>query len=144
MVRDSVALHRGSDAKFIRHYEGTTEELIAPLAGSACLEPTSGDTRRGLNNVAYGLIMQELGRAIPACGFASVQSGLVMPHLRLGDEDKSVAARWRGNHQRSLLSGLQTTAACSPRASTAVRDQRFQAWITSRVSGSPSCENWTK
>ena len=54
----------------------------------------------GLNNVAYGLIMQELERGDSGVrSFASVQGALVMyPDLRLrlrGAEEDSGCPRWR-------------------------------------------------
>lgn len=70
-------------------------ELIPEIAEMGLLGPTFDDYGcAGLNNVAYGLIMQELERGDSGIrSFASVQSGLVMfpIHRYGGDEQKQ---RW--------------------------------------------------
>ena len=76
-------------------HERFPTELIPEMAELGLFGPTFEDYGcAGLNNVAYGLIMQELERGDSGVrSFASVQSGLVMfPIHRFGsDEQKS---RW--------------------------------------------------
>jgi glutaryl-CoA dehydrogenase len=76
-------------------HERFPSELIPEMAELGLFGPTLEDYGcAGLNNVAYGLIMQELERGDSGVrSFASVQSGLVMfPIHRFGsDEQKS---RW--------------------------------------------------
>lgn len=70
-------------------------ELIAEMAGLGLFGPTLHDYGcAGLNNIAYGLIMQELERGDSALrSFASVQSGLVMyPIDRYGSDEQK--QRW--------------------------------------------------
>jgi glutaryl-CoA dehydrogenase len=77
-----------------RHYrEGTFPmDLVGPMAElglfGATLPPEFGGA--GMNNVAYGLVMQELERGDSAVrSFASVQSALVMyPIFRYGSESQ--------------------------------------------------------
>ena len=63
----------------------------------------------GLNNVAYGLIMQELERGDSGIrSFASVQGALVMypiSHLRLRGAAEALAAASRQRRRRSAVSG---------------------------------------
>jgi glutaryl-CoA dehydrogenase len=70
-------------------------ELIPEMAEMGLLGPTiEGYGCAGLNNVAYGLIMEELERGDSGLrSFASVQSGLVMyPILAYGSDDQK--ERW--------------------------------------------------
>ncbi len=95
MVRDSVRSFIEVEAmpKFMEHYENGTfpKELIAPLAELGVFGANiHGYECAGLNNVAYGLMMQELERGDSGLrSFASVQSGLVMyPIYAFGDEEQ--------------------------------------------------------
>jgi glutaryl-CoA dehydrogenase len=95
MVRDSVRSFIEEEAmpKFMEHYEKGTfpKELITPLAELGVFGANiQGYECAGLNNVAYGLIMQELERGDSGLrSFASVQSGLVMfPIYAYGDEEQ--------------------------------------------------------
>jgi glutaryl-CoA dehydrogenase len=95
MVRDSVRSFIEEEAmpKFMEHYEKGTfpKELVAPLAELGVFGANiQGYECAGLNNVAYGLIMQELERGDSGLrSFASVQSGLVMyPIDAFGDEEQ--------------------------------------------------------
>jgi glutaryl-CoA dehydrogenase len=95
MVRDSVRafIQEEALAKFMEHYEKGTfpKELIAPLSELGVFGANiQGYECAGLNNVAYGLIMQELERGDSGLrSFASVQSGLVMyPIHAFGDEEQ--------------------------------------------------------
>jgi glutaryl-CoA dehydrogenase len=70
-------------------------ELVSEMAGLGLFGPTLQDYGcAGLNNIAYGLIMQELERGDSALrSFASVQSGLVMyPIDHYGSEEQK--QRW--------------------------------------------------
>jgi glutaryl-CoA dehydrogenase len=84
MVRDSVRTFIQDEAmpKFMEHYEKGTfpKELVQPLADLGVFGANiQGYECAGLNNVAYGLMMQELERGDSGLrSFASVQSGLVM------------------------------------------------------------------
>jgi len=84
MVRDTVRafVEEEALAKFMEHYERGTfpSELIAPMASLGIFGATiDGYGCAGVNNVAYGLMMQELERGDSGLrSFASVQSGLVM------------------------------------------------------------------
>jgi glutaryl-CoA dehydrogenase len=95
MVRDSVRSFIEEEAlpKFMEHYEKGTfpSELVQPLADLGVFGSTiHGYECAGLNNVAYGLIMQELERCDSGLrSFASVQSGLVMyPIYAFGDDEQ--------------------------------------------------------
>jgi glutaryl-CoA dehydrogenase len=99
MVRDSVRSFIEEEAmpKFMEHYEKGTfpKELVAPLAELGVFGANiQGYECAGLNNVAYGLIMQELERGDSGLrSFASVQSGLVMyPIYAFGDEEQK--SKW--------------------------------------------------
>jgi glutaryl-CoA dehydrogenase len=99
MVRDSVRSFIEEEAmpKFMEHYENGTfpKELIAPLAELGVFGANiQGYECAGLNNVAYGLMMQELERGDSGLrSFASVQSGLVMyPIYAFGDEEQK--SKW--------------------------------------------------
>jgi len=95
MVRDSIRSFIEEEAlpKFMEHYEKGTfpSELVKPLAELGVFGSTiHGYECAGLNNVAYGLIMQELERCDSGLrSFASVQSGLVMyPIYAFGDDEQ--------------------------------------------------------
>jgi glutaryl-CoA dehydrogenase len=95
MVRDSVRAFIQEEAmpKFMEHYEKGTfpRELIQPLADLGVFGANiHGYECAGLNNVAYGLMMQELERGDSGLrSFASVQSGLVMyPIHAFGDDEQ--------------------------------------------------------
>jgi glutaryl-CoA dehydrogenase len=95
MVRDSIRSFIEDEAlpKFMEHYEKGTfpAELVKPLAELGVFGSTiHGYECAGLNNVAYGLIMQELERCDSGLrSFASVQSGLVMyPIHAFGDDEQ--------------------------------------------------------
>ena len=95
MVRDTIRGFIEEEAlpKFMEHYEKGTfpAELVQPLAELGVFGSTiHGYECAGLNNVAYGLIMQELERCDSGLrSFASVQSGLVMyPIYAFGDEEQ--------------------------------------------------------
>jgi glutaryl-CoA dehydrogenase len=99
MVRDSVRSFIEEEAmpKFMEHYEKGTfpKELIQPLAELGVFGANiQGYECAGLNNVAYGLMMQELERGDSGLrSFASVQSGLVMyPIYAFGDEEQK--SKW--------------------------------------------------
>jgi len=84
MVRDTVRslVEERAMPVFMDHYENGTFpiELVKPLAELGVFGATiHGYGCAGLNNVAYGLMMQELERCDSGLrSFASVQSGLVM------------------------------------------------------------------
>lgn len=84
MVRDSVRAFVEKDALplFMTHYENGTfpAELIEPMGELGIFGPTiEGYGCAGVNNVCYGLMMQELERGDSGLrSFASVQSSLVM------------------------------------------------------------------
>ncbi|MCH7548231.1 MAG: acyl-CoA dehydrogenase family protein [Candidatus Krumholzibacteriota bacterium] len=84
MVRDTVRSFVEEEAlpKFMEHYEKGTfpTELIRPMADLGIFGATiNGYECAGVNNVAYGLMMQELERGDSGLrSFASVQSALVM------------------------------------------------------------------
>lgn len=95
MVRDTIRSFIEEEAlpKFMEHYEKGTfpSELVQPLAELGVFGSTiHGYECAGLNNVAYGLIMQELERCDSGLrSFASVQSGLVMyPIYAFGDDEQ--------------------------------------------------------
>jgi glutaryl-CoA dehydrogenase len=95
MVRDTIRGFIEEEAlpKFMEHYENGTfpSELVQPLAELGVFGSTiHGYECAGLNNVAYGLIMQELERCDSGLrSFASVQSGLVMyPTHAFGDDEQ--------------------------------------------------------
>jgi len=95
MVRDTIRSFIEEEAlpKFMEHYEKGTfpSELVQPLAELGVFGSTiQGYECAGLNNVAYGLIMQELERCDSGLrSFASVQSGLVMyPIYAFGDDEQ--------------------------------------------------------
>ena len=95
MVRDSVRAFIQDEAmpKFMEHYEQGTfpKELVQPLADLGVFGANiHGYECAGLNNVAYGLMMQELERGDSGLrSFASVQSGLVMyPIHAFGDDEQ--------------------------------------------------------
>lgn len=76
-------------------HERFPSELVPAMAELGLFGPTFHDYGcAGLNNVAYGLIMQELERGDSGVrSFASVQSGLVMfPIHRYGSEEQK--QRW--------------------------------------------------
>jgi glutaryl-CoA dehydrogenase len=82
---------------FTEHYENGTfpAELVRPMAELGVLGSTMKDYGgAGLNNVAYGLMMQELERGDSGLrSFASVQSALVMwPIHEFGSEEQK--QRW--------------------------------------------------
>ena len=108
MVRDAV--RDWVEAEFLpvvteHHRAGTFPMALAPKLGELGVfgATLQGYGCAGLNNVAYGLIMQELERGDSGLrSFASVQSGLVMyPIHRYGSEAQK--SRW--------LPALQTGAA---------------------------------
>lgn len=84
MVRATVRSFVEEEAlpKFMEHYEKGTfpTELIRPMADLGIFGATiNGYECAGVNNVAYGLMMQELERGDSGLrSFASVQSALVM------------------------------------------------------------------
>lgn len=93
MVRDTVRTFVEEEAlpKFMEHYERGTfpTEIIKPLGQLGVFGSTiQGYGCAGVNNVAYGLMMQELERCDSGLrSFSSVQSGLVMyPIHTFGDE----------------------------------------------------------
>lgn len=95
MVRNTIRSFIEEEAlpKFMEHYENGTfpSELVKPLAELGVFGATiHGYECAGLNNVAYGLMMQELERCDSGLrSFASVQSGLVMyPIYAFGDEEQ--------------------------------------------------------
>jgi glutaryl-CoA dehydrogenase len=95
MVRNTIRSFIEEEAlpKFMEHYEKGTfpGELVQPLAQLGVFGATiQGYECAGLNNVAYGLMMQELERCDSGLrSFASVQSGLVMyPIYAFGDEEQ--------------------------------------------------------
>ena len=95
MVRSTIRSFIEEEAlpKFTEHYEKGTfpSELVKPLAELGVFGATiHGYECAGLNNVAYGLMMQELERCDSGLrSFASVQSGLVMyPIYAFGDEEQ--------------------------------------------------------
>ena len=95
MVRDTIRSFIEEEAlpKFMEHYEKGTfpTELVKPLAELGVFGATiHGYECAGLNNVAYGLMMQELERGDSGLrSFASVQSGLVMyPIYAFGDDEQ--------------------------------------------------------
>jgi glutaryl-CoA dehydrogenase len=84
MVRDTVRafVEKQAVPLLTQHYEKGTfpAELVGPMAELGVLGATMEDHGgAGLNNVAYGLMMQELERGDSGLrSFASVQSALVM------------------------------------------------------------------
>jgi glutaryl-CoA dehydrogenase len=99
MVRDTVRsfVEEMALPKFMEHYEKGTfpSELVKPMAELGVFGATlQGYGCAGLNNVAYGLMMQELERCDSGLrSFASVQSGLVMyPIYTFGSEEQK--QRW--------------------------------------------------
>lgn len=94
MVRDTVRSFIDEEAlpRVMEHYEKGTfpEELVKPLGELGVFGSTiQGYGCAGLNNVAYGLMMQELERCDSGLrSFASVQSALVMfPVHAFGSEE---------------------------------------------------------
>ena len=95
MVRDTVRsfVEEMALPRFMEHYEKGTfpAELVKPLAELGVFGATiHGYECAGLNNVAYGLMMQELERCDSGLrSFASVQSALVMyPIHAFGSEEQ--------------------------------------------------------
>jgi len=95
MVRDTVRSFVEEEAvpKFMEHFEKGTfpQELIKPLGEMGIFGATiQGYGCAGVNNVSYGLMMQELERGDSGLrSFSSVQSGLVMfPIYAYGDEEQ--------------------------------------------------------
>ena len=98
MVRDTVRSFIEEQAlpKFTEHYEKGTfpVELVKPLGELGVFGSTiQGYGCAGLNNVAYGIMMQELERCDSGLrSFASVQSALVMfPIHAFGSEEQKTA-----------------------------------------------------
>ena len=101
MVRNTIRSFIEEEAlpKFTEHYENGTfpHELVKPLAELGVFGATiHGYECAGLNNVAYGLMMQELERCDSGLrSFASVQSGLVMyPISRWYAAQRAERPRW--------------------------------------------------
>jgi glutaryl-CoA dehydrogenase len=99
MVRDTVRSFIEEEAipRLTEHYEKGTFpiELLQPMGQLGVFGATiQGYECAGLNNVAYGLMMQELERGDSGLrSFASVQSGLVMyPLHAFGDEEQK--SKW--------------------------------------------------
>jgi len=99
MVRDTVRsfVEEMALPRFMEHYEKGTfpSELVKPLAQLGVFGATiHGYECAGLNNVAYGLMMQELERCDSGLrSFASVQSALVMfPIHAFGTEEQK--SKW--------------------------------------------------
>ncbi|MHC5108647.1 MAG: acyl-CoA dehydrogenase family protein [Planctomycetota bacterium] len=87
-------------------HERFPNELIPEMAELGLFGPTLHDYGcAGLNNVAYGLIMQELERGDSGIrSFASVQSGLVMyPIHTYGSEEQK--ERWLPNMAKATAIG---------------------------------------
>jgi len=94
MVRDTVRAFVEEQAMplFLEHYENGTfpGELVEPMGELGIFGPTiEGYGCAGMNNVCYGLMMQELERGDSGLrSFASVQSSLVMyPIYCYGSEE---------------------------------------------------------
>jgi glutaryl-CoA dehydrogenase len=94
MVRDTVRAFVEERAMplILRHYENGTfpSDLVEPMGELGIFGPTiEGYGCAGMNNVCYGLMMQELERGDSGLrSFASVQSSLVMyPIYCYGSED---------------------------------------------------------
>jgi glutaryl-CoA dehydrogenase len=99
MVRDTVRsfVEEMALPRFMEHYEKGTfpAELVKPMAQLGVFGATiQGYECAGLNNVAYGLMMQELERGDSGLrSFASVQSALVMyPIHAFGTEEQK--SKW--------------------------------------------------
>jgi len=99
MVRNSVRSFVSADAmpEFMEHYEAGTFPvgLLRPMAQLGIFGATiTGYECAGVNNVSYGLMMQELERCDSGLrSFASVQSALVMyPIYTYGSEEQKT--RW--------------------------------------------------
>lgn len=95
MVRDTVRSFVEEEAlpTFTEHYENGTfpAQLVKPMAQLGIFGATiQGYECAGVNNVSYGLMMQELERGDSGLrSFASVQSGLVMyPIHEFGNEEQ--------------------------------------------------------
>ena len=110
MVRDAV--RDWVEAEFLpivieHHRAGTFPMALVPRLGELEVfgATLQGYGCAGLNNVAYGLIMQELERGDSGLrSFASVQSGLVMyPIHRYGAEAQK--ARWLPALQKGAVIG---------------------------------------
>ena len=110
MVRDAV--RDWVEAEFLpivieHHRAGTFPMALVPRLGELEVfgATLQGYGCAGLNNVAYGLIMQELERGDSGLrSFASVQSGLVMyPIHRYGAEAQK--ARWLAALQKGAAIG---------------------------------------
>lgn len=99
MVRDTVRAFVEEQAMplFMEHYENGTfpAELVEPMGELGIFGPTiEGYGCAGVNNVCYGLMMQELERGDSGIrSFASVQSSLVMyPIHAYGSEEQK--SKW--------------------------------------------------
>ena len=99
MVRDTVRnfVEERAVHLFMEHYENGTfpSELIEPMGELGIFGPTiEGYGCAGVNNVCYGLMMQELERCDTGLrSFASVQSSLVMfPIHSYGSEEQK--SKW--------------------------------------------------
>ena len=99
MIRDTVRefIEERALPVFMEHYEKGTfpAELVRPLGELGVFGATiEGYECAGVNNVAYGLMMQELERGDSGLrSFASVQSALVMyPIHEFGSEEQKT--RW--------------------------------------------------
>jgi glutaryl-CoA dehydrogenase len=99
MVRDTVRAFVDEQAMphIMEHYENGTfpEALIEPMGELGIFGPTiEGYDCAGVNNVCYGLMMQELERCDSGIrSFASVQSSLVMfPIYSYGSEEQK--SKW--------------------------------------------------
>jgi glutaryl-CoA dehydrogenase len=95
MVRDTVRdfVEEQAMPVFMAHYENGTfpTELIEPMGELGIFGPTiDGYGCAGVNNVCYGLMMQELERCDSGLrSFASVQSSLVMfPIYSYGSDEQ--------------------------------------------------------
>jgi glutaryl-CoA dehydrogenase len=99
MVRDTVRDFVEDQAmpSVMEHYENGTfpDELVEPMGELGIFGPTiEGYGCAGVNNVCYGLMMQELERCDTGLrSFASVQSSLVMfPIYSYGSEEQK--SKW--------------------------------------------------
>lgn len=107
LLTDEERMARGTVRQFVeekvipiidKHFENATfpKELVAPMAAMGFLGANLPEEygAAGMNNVAYGLVMQELERGDSAVrSFVSVQSALVMyPIYAFGSEEQK--KRW--------------------------------------------------
>jgi glutaryl-CoA dehydrogenase len=99
MVRDTVRsfVEERAMPLILEHYENGTfpYELVEPMGALGIFGPTiEGYGCAGVNNVCYGLMMQELERCDSGLrSFASVQSSLVMfPIYSYGSEEQK--SKW--------------------------------------------------